>query len=271
MLDRHPDLESVGEIDFLDYWRDRNLLCSCSVPVRECRYWGEVLPKVEGDGPLRIGSIPRARSLSTVFRAPSVEQAREYSLPTYRLFKAVLEHRGKGYVVDSSKRFPRLLHLQRSGLFDLHVIHLVRNGNAVVNSYRKPVSRAGYGNDEMLRPGSALYTSARWLAYNLKAEQVGRTLGPSRFVQVRYEDLAADPPAALRRICDTFGLSFDESMAAPSTRDIHNICGSRWRFTAGDTLQVKVDERWRGEIRPLDRAVFSVVGGALNRRYGYGR
>jgi hypothetical protein len=156
-----------------------------------------------------------------------------------------------------------------SDLFDLKVIHLVRNGNAVVNSYKRASERPEFTSGKTTVPGSPLQTSTRWVLYNLLAQKLGRHLGPERYIRVRYEDVALRPEEEVRKICSRFGLTYEEGLLNPTTQSIHNISGSRWRFKSEQKVEVKIDERWRRELSQRDKLTFAVVGGLLNRAYGF--
>jgi Sulfotransferase family len=80
-------------------------------------------------------------------------------------------------------------------------IYLLRDGRDVAPSV---VGMGWAGND---------YVATEWW---LKAEsewsEVRRELDRSRWLEVRYEDLTADAPGQLRRICEFIGVSYSERM-----------------------------------------------------------
>ena len=269
MLDRHSSIESVGEIAFFDQWIENNLLCSCGSPIEECNYWKQVASYLPDREPFRIGRLSKLERTKSLLVRPNRQEAVAYSLPTYHLFRAILQHTSKSVIVDSSKRVQRLVYLLQSGLFDMRVIHLVRNGKAVVNSYKKAVARPGFGSEEMTKPMTALHTSTRWLVHNLRAQVLGKRLGPQRYIRVRYEDLATQRESEMQRICLRFGIPYEEALTAPTTRNIHNICGSRWRFSNQDVVKIELDESWKSGLPQLDRMIFTLIAGLLNRGFGY--
>ncbi len=57
-------------------------------------------------------------------------------------------------------------------------------------------------------------------------------------------------------------------MVLPKTSDIHNIGGSRWRFSS-DKVVVKLDGKWKEEVSWGTRLLFNLLGGKMNRAYGY--
>jgi hypothetical protein len=90
-------------------------------------------------------------------------------------------------------------------------------------------------------------------------------------MQVRYEDLLAEPERELRRICAFLGEPFDRAMltyyrdesAYPT--DQHNL----------DSLRKPVlwnnREKWRAGLTPRELRIFEAIAGAELERYGYER
>jgi hypothetical protein len=269
MIGRHSLVESVGEIDAFDQWVDSNLLCSCQETMADCSYWNEIRQNLPGNEAFRIGYLSKAQRTKSLVLKPSSQEAKAYSLPNHHLFSSILKNTSKKIILDSSKRVQRLRYLISSDLFDLKVIHLVRNGNAVVNSYKRASERPEFTSGKTTVPGSPLQTSTRWVLYNLLAQKLGRHLGPERYIRVRYEDVALRPEEEVRKICSRFGLTYEEGLLNPTTQSIHNISGSRWRFKSEQKVEVKIDERWRRELSQRDKLTFAVVGGLLNRAYGF--
>jgi hypothetical protein len=86
---------------------------------------------------------------------------------------------------------------------------------------------------------------------------------------VHYEALAQDPATVLRRLCADLTLDFDPAMCTPSTLDIHNIGGSRWRMQPQAAVPIQFDDRWRRELPLTSAWIFDLFGGAAARKLGY--
>jgi len=88
------------------------------------------------------------------------------------------------------------------------VIHIIRDGRDVVCSMRQhPDWRWVDGSwQKVLVPRSVESYAQRWLA-DTAAGMAWRD--DPRYVEIRYEDLVADPAAVLRTICDGIGASAD--------------------------------------------------------------
>jgi hypothetical protein len=158
-------------------------------------------------------------------------------------------------VTDSSKAPPRLVLLARSGRFQLRVLHLLRDGRAVTQSYVRRYDNFAGG----LRT---------WMVASLSAPVLRSLVGRDRWLQLRYEDLAQDPARSLAKVCAFVGLDYEPAMLQFRS---HPYLGVRGSPTVRSTAEqaIRLDERWRTEMSVARRAAFEVVGGWLNKLYGY--
>jgi hypothetical protein len=83
---------------------------------------------------------------------------------------------------------------------------------------------------------------------------------------VRYEDLAVNTEEQLRRVCEFIGLEFAPEMLEYWNCEDVSIGGNRMRRTKAP---VQLDQKWIRELPVLQRIGFGLLGGWLNRLYGY--
>lgn len=83
------------------------------------------------------------------------------------------------------------------------IIHLVRDGYDVINSY---VEAQIYKNHEE--------AAARWVKSIRKARKISKNLRNVNFIEVRYEDLVLNPSEELSRICSFLNVTFLPQMAS---------------------------------------------------------
>lgn len=95
-----------------------------------------------------------------------------------------------------------------------------------------------------------------------------RGVRPEDRLDVRYEDLCADPERMLRRLCDWLGLAFSEAMLSLRPPQHHTIAGNKIRLQR--SMAIQVDESWHHRLSPLQLRLFCLLAGAENRRLGYG-
>jgi hypothetical protein len=112
------------------------------------------------------------------------------------------------------------LELAAALLPGVRVVHVVRAAGDVVASLLA-ASRTAWGRD--WAPRSAESAARRWVECVDAAEHSAESLGPERFVRIRYESLLADPTATLGGLRPWLGLADDpaeaENAVATNTRD----------------------------------------------------
>jgi len=214
LLGSHPSIESVGEAKKIPAVAARilageNPLCTCREPVVTCPFWRRVMPADPAE--LRRNAAANAA-----------------------LFRSALAAGGKQIALDSSKTIGRAEMLARSELFDLTLVHLVRDSRAIAYSNRRKQSRAPAAQQSDYR----LVPSVRgWNKLNLRTRRLFRDRPGVRYVPVRYEDLTANPRAELRRVLEAVGLPWEESMLRYREHPHHNIEGNRMRLETDSNIR----------------------------------
>lgn len=280
----------VGELSGL--WRVRHQpgwRCGCGEELARCPFWTAVLAigargrdGTLGDvAPAEVAALRRAG-----FRTRHVPRlwwdhavARRPAAPAYAgllgaLYRSVAGVSGAAVVVDSSK-FPAeaVIAAGVDGV-DLRVVHLVRDPRAVAFSWSRWRPRpggTGDGRPMVRRPPAAV--AAEWAGVHaLAATVVRRAVGPPRYLRLRYEDLAAEPGPAVRRVLEHLGrpgaaLPF----AGPATVALaptHTATGNPGRFAAG-LVAVEEDDEWRRAMKAADRRLVTAVAAPVMVPLGY--
>lgn len=281
LLGAHPAVASVGELSFLfDEWAAGNRVCSCGAAYGSCEFWGEARRALDPDPEVvrLVRRVEHVRSLPRLLahRLPEPER-RRYREVQGRIFRYAAGRAGARVVVDSSKSATltagRYYALGRVAGLDVYVVHLVRDGVTSLETH--VASGSNWTLEGHLRPRriTAIRALAGWLWANGCASLVGRATGPRRYLLVRYEDLLADPAGTLGRIGALVGLDFEPVVSRVRAGEAfgfgHMVGGNRVRFAGRTTLQAP-DPRARGaRLTPGQRALFTALGGWLNRCYGY--
>ncbi len=163
---------------------------------------------------------------------------------------------------------------------DAQFIHIVRDGRDTSASHiKKPWLLASSKGSTVREPGGYLHgpfaqwwveperrqefatTSDMhrviwsWRRYAEAGLRDGRALGSSRYLEIRFEALMADPAAQGARILDFLGIT------APASRDAFLAALGRADPTAVGT--------WRHELTADDLAVIDADAGPLLRELGY--
>lgn len=273
---------SCGELWYL--WH--NDVCGCGERVFDCAVWGPVVaerlaargdvasmmrlqPQEFGTGPGRLVALwierrRRSRGRPGPGRFGYVEEI-------LHLYRAVAARTGAGTLVDSSKIVTRALMLALLTDVDLSVVHLVRDPRAVSHAWGQKKIKSRDPDVYFGQRGPAR-SALSWLRRNAVVElALRRSLG-DRFLRLRYEDLAADPRAALASICALVGVPdgavpFSDARHVPIVRN-HTVGGNPSRF-AGAALDIGADERWRRDITRRTNLIATIVAAPLLRRYRY--
>lgn len=303
LLGAHPEACTVGELKAggnlgnTDQYR-----CSCGAKIKECSFWNQVSTAMGGRGltfdPTRTGTniqntdIPYLRRfLQPLHRGPVFEGLRDAALALsprwhghYRsaqrqnaaLVGSILEITGKRMVIDSSKTGVRLKYLLRNPDLDVRVIRMIRDGRAVSLTYMEPFEFAdatdpslrggGSGNGKHYKKFSASEAATIWRRSNEEAEHVLAGVDRSKWMEVRYEDLCADPDTTLRKICKFLELAPEKIVRNFRTVEQH-VVGNGMRMDK--TSEIRADDRWRSHLAKDDLDVFNSIAGELNRKYGY--
>ncbi len=272
-----------GEIaNFTEHVWANNEHCACGYPVHDCPFWTSVIKQwslaEEGSSP-----IGRYRDLQelvesnvglvrALLRRGTDKDWREYASLTSSFFRAIALVSGCILIVDSSKAPSRAFALAQIDDIDLHVVHLVRDGRAVAWSMLKGYKRnMRAGLQRNIQPKSMMRTATRWCLVNLASEVLCRRLGRKRYVRVKYEEFAADPPSSLRQVERLVELDFADVKTAlrhgKTITPMHQVAGNRLRMKKEITLVQ--DDRWRIEMPARKTATFKLFYGWMLRRYGY--
>jgi hypothetical protein len=284
LLDQAPGVVHVGEVARI--WQEglvQNHRCGCGVPLRDCPFWYAVLDRAFGGrdavDPQRMIALVmqsartrHAMKLATARgRAEMRAATAEYSDAMARLYAAIAAEAGERIVLDSSKTPLLAWVVSERPDIDLRVLHVTRDPRAVAYSWRRKKFDPAKGKD-MHREGP-IKTSLAWLAWNGLAASIWERGDQSRYLHLRYEDLTADPHAALNRI---FGWLGEETRADAvidperrfASRPAHTVAGNPMRFAKGAT-RIKADTEWQAGSSRWDRLLVAGVTWPLLGKYHY--
>jgi hypothetical protein len=277
VLGQHPEVMGAGELVRLaSAASSGEEFCSCGEPLTDCRLWRAVVRRwaaAVGEDPIGVyAQLQQSCERSAPAALPAGTWDR-YGHYTRKLLTAIHDVSGKAVIVDSSKLPARALALSRVPGIDLRILHVVRDGRGVAWSLRRQLAknpRAGVQTAKRKR--SVLRTGLLWMIANLAAERAARAIDPSRVARVRYEGFVTDPAGALRAMGESIGV--DLSSVTPDLADGqalapgHVMSGNRARMA--DSLHLKPDFDWRGQLPRWQRRLFEAAYWPVLRRYGYG-
>ena len=149
---------------------------------------------------------------------------------------------------------------------DAVYIHLLRDGHDVVASFR---DRWGYA-------AAARAARTEWARYVDAARELGRRLPEERFLELRYEELVADPATQGQRLFTFLGESWDPAVldfdpAAHRATERYQWFTAQRRESGGDDATIYRSRVGTGgaSLDPLLRTVLRRRHGDLLRDLGY--
>jgi len=266
IMGSHPKVESLGQMFELPMYQKENSPCQCGEVFRTCPFWGRVLLRtgyVDAEGHSVAPMPSEVRYGDWLFRLtkmvrsaapPDVKAYREFN---QSLLAAIHEMTGRRVFMDSSKMPCRLEWLLRSeavSVGDLRVIHLIRDGRGVVSGYKR-------------RGQSVIRGTLAWWRRHREIGRFARRFAGGPILRLHYEDLARNPEATAREVCQFVGIGFDPAMLAFRSRVQHQLGGNPIRFETSQ--DIRLDERWRRELTSRDLRVFRLLAGRTQEALGY--
>ena len=190
----------------------------------------------------------------------------------------------KSVIIDASKASQWInnrLKAQefRSETIDAYLIHLVRDGRAVVNSYLRK-----YPHWDMKK------ISQKWLTKTKLRTAFFEKFNPDKKIQIAYEQLATNPHQTIEKLCNFVNIDFLPSMIEYWKYVHHDISGNDGAYSLirryrgqeienkveqkinGDyynnvDIAIKLDLRWKRELAPEKLAVFEEIAGEVNKLF----
>ncbi|MGB3526578.1 MAG: sulfotransferase [Flavobacteriales bacterium] len=161
-----------------------------------------------------------------------------------------------------SRHIPLIARLMPKSRF----IHIIRDGREVAVSMMSAKRRLGYGAGEI--QGAA----REWHGNICHARSAGVTLGPARYMEVRYEYLVEHTATALGEVFEFSGLKVQKDETERIANE-NNI--SRKQVSRGDvqlnTLRAIPDAIWKAKLSLEERWIMEQMVGHLLKELGYAR
>jgi len=176
----------------------------------------------------------------------------------YRTFAASC---GKTRWGDKSPGYVRHIRALAQLLSEAHFVHIIRDGRDVALSWL----------DAPFGPESVTDAAVRWRKDVRAGRRAGRRDASERYMEVKYENLVADPKRVLAEICGFVDLPFDSAML-DYTAGVERVIAA--------TLEPESHKRlrrpptpglrdWRREMDEDDVREFREVAGDMLSKLGY--
>ncbi len=179
------------------------------------------------------------------------------------IFETYAERQGKPRWGDKTPLYMQQLPLLERLFPDAIWVHLVRDGRDAALSFLE--LPAGFAGKTWAHPRTVAQFAARWRTEIRAARRLGRHAG-ERYLELRYEDLVAEPERELRRVCEHASLRWEPGML-DHTRisDAANMPEHR-NLAQPPTPGLR---DWRSQMSREDALSFEEVAGDVLRSAGY--
>lgn len=198
----------------------------------------------------RLVPIASDRSIETV---PAVLRAvyAEYARGT-----------GKVRAVDKTPQHTEHVALLDRAFPGCRFVHLVRDGRDVVPSLRAmPYFPSGFAEATLF-----------WRDRVLSGRDARRVVGRDRYLELRYEDLVADPERHLPSVCAFLDLEYDPRMLEYPARAESVIAGTVGETHHGNLRRAPAPTRdWRDDLSAREIGRFEALAGDALGMFGYER
>jgi hypothetical protein len=191
-------------------------------------------------------------------------------------YGAYAKRAGKARWGEKTPRYVLKMPLIQSALPEARFIHVIRDGRDVALSVL----------DRTVKELDAAEVARRWQRKVERARADAPRLG--HYLEVRYEELVADPRPVLERVCEFVELPFAEAMLDYHERSGERLEEMRRELPASESSsQLSVERRmethrrttappdasratrWREEMSTPDRTSFERVAGGTLAKLGY--
>jgi len=253
MLDAHPALAIPPESYFvIRLHRNRSRIEGPGGAIDRDR----LLRELSESEWFRRWELPEA-AVHLALQAPTPDGL-DFAEAMRRVFGAYAARRGKPRYGDKTPAY--VLRIRAlAGLFpESRFVHLIRDGRDVALS----LAEMPWG------PGDRVDSALHWRDRVRRGMAAGRSLGPNRYLELRYERLVAEPAATLRDVAGFLKLEFDQAMlrhhesATPPEGAIHQ------RSAEPPVPGVR---DWRRDMPAGELEAVEAVAGDLLSELGYER
>ena len=262
LLDAHPELAITDETFWIPYFFKKGIGLTSTGMVTE-----ELISRL-----FSYYKFYRMRVTPEELRnLLAREEQVSYTQFVSAIFDRYGEFHSKPLVGDKTPDYVRNIATLHQFWPKAKFIHLLRDGRDVclsaINWRRKAARFASLYSTWEKEP---VATAAVWWQWHVRlGREVGRTLPPDRYYEMRYESLVAQPAEECRKLCTFLGLGFADSMLS-----FHE---GRARVDSGQDaknawLAITPGLRdWRTQMPPQDCERFEAVAGSLLDELHYPR
>jgi len=208
-----------------------------------------------------VGRFPQLREwgIAPEDVAPRLREGMTTGEAIAAIFETYAEQRGKPRWGDKTPLYMQSLPLLERLFPDAVWIHLVRDGRDAALSFL--ALPEGFSGKTWAQPRTVAQFAARWRSEILAARRIR-----GHYLELRYEDLVAEPEREVRRVCEHASLPWEPAMLDHTgVSEVAQMPEHR-NIAKPPTAGLR---DWRTEMSREDALAFEGVAGDVLRSAGY--
>lgn len=276
---------SVGQLDDMDLTTDKQFLFVIGSPRSGTTWLHRMLtehPSVAGlEGELTVFSYLRQWELRYQKEKYYIDRGeRRQGIPriydeeefyqglrslAHQAYGRLLERKPQAtHILDKHPGYALCMPLIDRLVPQTRFVHVIRDGREVAVSMMSAQKRAGFG------AGDIKGASRDWADHLRTARSEGRKLGPERYLEVRYEEMTADPGNALKKVLHFADLALPDAEVARIVQayDIDKKQVS-WGDSSLNKLRKTPGAIWQKKLSLEERWIMDRMVGDLLQELGY--
>lgn len=198
---------------------------------------------------------------TVILRALKEEAPRDLAAALRMLYKIYAHERGKSRYGDKTPSNGRHISLLAVLFPEARFVHVIRDGRDVTLSFLE----AAFG------PRTVGEAALQWKQRVEDGRRGGAALAPGRYLEIRYEDLVADPTGIAKILAGFCDLAFDDAITRHFEHHADHLSGVAHPGAHVNLARpVTAGLRdWRTQMNRSDEALFRALTGKLLGELGY--
>jgi hypothetical protein len=258
ILSSNQKMFGVGELfHLLRLINGKNNFCSCGNEIHQCDFWSKIIAKINAEYDIEQTKQDRKffESITGIFSCIAKRLKKQnYQDYTKEIFSEIfkLVPSETKYIIDSSKtaRNSLVRPVLLSNLFDVKVIHLIRDGRGCMWSNLKGSNQKLEAGVDPTIPFAGLRTALNWPVANSGAHFFQLLNSQESYCRVKYENFVENPENSLAKIGDFLGVDFAAQINMLKLEQKvplgHQLDGNRLRKKEKIILQP--DLEWKSKL-----------------------
>jgi hypothetical protein len=185
-----------------------------------------------------------------------------FSEAVQAIYRAYAEARGKPRFGDKTPLYLQHLGVLERAFPHACYVHIVRDGRDAALSLLAMTRRPRFN---LARPRGVADFACAWRREVRAAQRFGRD---RRYLELRYEDLVADPEGRLREVCAFLELEYEPGMLEYHRRADPALSADHPRLAEPP---VRDTRSWRRDLGAPDVRLFEAIAGDVLEELGYER